>query len=411
MRRGVIALVVALALVAAACGDDDSDTTAKANTSTSAVSKGGGASTYDVSVDHKTDGFNLAATAYFPNKLTVHAGDTVDFKSVFTGEPHTVTFGTLVDAGLPKALAAGPDATDEPAELKKLPALLPEGPGDANQMAANPCFLATGDPPADAACPKVAQPAFDGTQVVYNSGFLPDGADFEVKLADDIKPGTYNFFCLLHREGMTGQVTVVADGAKAQTPDEVAKAGKDRVDEITGKLANAASALEKGTLPPFVTAAKPGEVVAGGGDPSVEEALIAEFGPKETKIPVGGAVTWTIIGPHTISFNAPEDVASSILVKGGDGAYHANEKAAAPSGNWPPQPPDQGGPPPSDNAPPPPPKVIDGGSFDGTGFHSTGLYLSFPPALTAFKVTFTKAGTYKYKCLIHPDMEGTVTVG
>jgi plastocyanin len=55
--------------------------------------------------------------------------------------------------------------------------------------------------------------------------------------------------------------------------------------------------------------------------------------------------------------------------------------------------------------------VTDGGSFDGTGFRSTGLVLSFPPSLLGYKMTFTKAGTYGYVCLIHPGMTGSVVVG
>ena len=70
-----------------------------------------------------------------------------------------------------------------------------------------------------------------------------------------------------------------------------------------------------------------------------------------------------------------------------------------------PQPP---GPPPNG---PPTVKVTDAGSWDGTGFHNTGLVLSFPPQLGAYKLTFTKPGTYQYKCLIHVDMLGTVKVG
>ena len=44
--------------------------------------------------------FNLEATAYFPDKLTVHPGDTVAFHSNFRGEPHTVTFGAMINRGL-----------------------------------------------------------------------------------------------------------------------------------------------------------------------------------------------------------------------------------------------------------------------------------------------------------------------
>ena len=53
---------------------------------------------------------------------------------------------------------------------------------------------------------------------------------------------------------------------------------------------------------------------------------------------------------------------------------------------------------------------LNGGSFDGTSFKSTGVVQSFPPALVAPSITFTKAGTYTYVCLIHPKMGGVVQV-
>jgi len=40
--------------------------------------------------------------------------------------------------------------------------------------------------------------------------FLGDGDTFSLKLADDIAPGTYSYFCTLHRGGMTGKVVVKA---------------------------------------------------------------------------------------------------------------------------------------------------------------------------------------------------------
>ena len=402
MKRIVIAMVAAIALLGAACGNDSDGGGESAGT--------GGAEKYTVRVDAKTTEFKLGTIAYFPSELKVTPGSTVDFESVFTGEPHTVTFGTLVDAGLKAAQAAGEDAEEEPAELQKLPPLLPDGPGDANQMAANPCFVESGDPPTDKACPKVEQPEFTGKQSVYNSGFLPEGANFEVKLADDIAPGTYSFFCLLHRGGMTGAVTVVGDEAQAQTPAEVKGAGDKRLADMVSKVKPVADQAAEGNFPPFVTS-KAGQVLAGGASPDVEEALLTSFGPDEVSVPTGGSVTWVVVGPHTVSFNAPEDLASSALIKGPDGAWHANEKAFVPEGGPGQPPPDENAAPPDENAPPPPPAIVDGGRYDGSGFRSSGIFLSFPPALSGYKLTFTKAGTYEYKCVIHPEMEGTVKVG
>jgi hypothetical protein len=56
------------------------------------------------------------------------------------------------------------------------------------------------------------------------------------------------------------------------------------------------------------------------------------------------------------------------------------------------------------------PYLLDGGAYDGTGFKSTGLVGSIPPAVVSYKLTFTKAGTYHFQCLFHQDMKGTIRV-
>ena len=56
-------------------------------------------------------------------------------------------------------------------------------------------------------------------------------------------------------------------------------------------------------------------------------------------------------------------------------------------------------------------KTVDGGSYDGTAFKSTGFVESDPSSqLVAYTLTFTKAGTYSYVCLVHPNMGGVVQV-
>lgn len=55
-----------------------------------------------------------------------------------------------------------------------------------------------------------------------------------------------------------------------------------------------------------------------------------------------------------------------------------------------------------------PPALKPAGSdtFDGTGFHNSGI---LTPGKT-YSLTFTKPGIYKYQCGIHPDMTGAVVV-
>jgi len=186
---------------ASACGKDNKK-------SKQQVVEGGhrGGGDKNSHVDGQTDKFNSAFLAYFPNEVQVRPGDTVDFKEIWTGEPHSVTMGTLVEAGLSAAKAAPPNGPPGPG-FASLPVMLPEGPGDANQTAAQPCFLDSEKPPTDATkgVPQGAAAAFNGRQSYYNSGFLPEGKTFSVKLADDVSPGAYHYYCNLHGADMSGR--------------------------------------------------------------------------------------------------------------------------------------------------------------------------------------------------------------
>jgi plastocyanin len=380
--------VAAHALIASACGSDKKDNDSGASSN--------GPNTVTVNVDAKSDtsanGFASAFTQYFPADVTLHPGDSVKFVEQWTGEPHTVSFGTLVTAGLAAADAL-PPGSPQPAELLKVPDVFPPAQGDAVQTSGQPCFLATGDLPANgAACAKVTpEPAFTGTETYFNSGFLPEGATWTMKLADTIAPGTYRYMCAIHRNAMQGKVTVVAKTATAQTAAQVASKGASETSAAIAKMKTLFNGFSKLTAD---TAA------AGGVSPDVPAGVIAEFGPKTLTIKTNSTVTWDVAGPHTISFNAPESAVGA-MTKAPDGSVHLNPPALGPAGGG------TGG----ALAPPAKPTVLDGGKWDGTGFYSSGTLLGFgPPGILKYKLTFTKAGTYQYRCLFHPDMQGTVNV-
>jgi len=406
--RMFVAVLAVLGLVAAGCGDDDDDGADAADTTTTTVAEDEGddeGEPITIGIDGKSDDVNMFAFRYFPDKVQAHAGDTLVYESRFTGEPHSITFGTSISevielvnsVPLEVQQSDGPPPPEYEETFARvdeifgsLPAMLPEGPGDANQISVNPCFIATGDIPTDSTQPcEVREPEpFTGTETFFNSGFLPDGETFEMQLADDIEPGSYVGFCILHFIEMTSEIEVVADDVEIADAATVAEQGQEELDAIGAALAEAVAGAES----------TPGTVQSGIGSEATAPtlALAAVFAPADAAIAVGESVTWNLAGPHTISFNAPES-ARVLMIQDGEGLWHLSEEAVAPAGYEPPPPPE--------GEPEGPPPTVDGGTFDGTGFRNSGILFDQP-----FTLVFSSPGSYEYICTIHPEMEGTVSV-
>jgi plastocyanin len=404
-----LCLALAVLLGGASCGDSGKSKESGVASPTTAAAAG--PAEYTIDLEGRTDAFTGEFGAFFPNTWSARPGDTVTFNLAFaSGVPHTVTLGALVDKAVTKLEQLGPQASifamENSTEMLNLPDVFPHknptgGPPDANQSAGQPCFLATGVPPLSLtgsapACPKATQPAFDGTQAFYNSGLLSkEGDKFSVKLADSTKPGTYAVMCLIHRATMTAKLTVADKGTTIPTPGDVTAAGKKQFDMVVSTLTPVAQAAQK----------LPAEKAAlGSGDPAhYPDLVIAEFGPKSLSIPVGGTVTWNQFSFHTLALGASEsDV--GLLGTAPDGSVHL-QKSAEPVG-FPvplsllefPQP---------ENGKP----VTIKYTYPGSGFANSGVLGSLPPVFISFQVKFPKAGTYAYRCLIHPDMKGEVKVG
>ena len=138
---------------------------------------------------------------------------------------------------------------------------------------------------------------------------------------------------------------------------------------------------------------------------------------------MGEKVTWKVIGGHTISFgDVPSYDAQFRMAE--DGTVSLNPSHYEPQGGWPGMPEhedegdegppgeegsSEGGPPSEEDDGPPPEVSLDAGTWDGDGFVSSGVVFGEGSPLL-YSVTFSKAGTYDYACLIHPRMVGKVTV-
>ena len=269
----------------------------------------GGAQTFTVNVDGKNPRANEAFLAYYPSTIKVHPGDSVVFHMVGNGEPHTVTLGTLVDpavAAYERLTPAQKQGTPPKSFLAldaRVPQLLPQGPGDAVQASANPCYVASGAPPKKSACAKASGPAFDGSQSFVNSGWLDSKAKWTLHVSGSTAPGTYHFMCLLHREGMSGNLDVVPSSTSVPSPQAQYAAGQKKLASDEKTLQSALVALRQGK-PPIPGLELPGKnvVLAGSGNPaSTVEAAITEFGKSKISIPVGGSVIWYLIGPHSVT--------------------------------------------------------------------------------------------------------------
>jgi plastocyanin len=119
------------------------------------------------------------------------------------------------------------------------------------------------------------------------------------------------------------------------------------------------------------------EVGAGMNDPDDAQIAVLQFMPAKITVEVGKPVTWTWNGaePHSVTFLAP---GQELPDPGSDDSVFA----------------------------PTPPK----GPIDGSAFVNSGLQPLGPAAPPPFELSFSKAGTFEYHCVIHPQMVGEVTV-
>ncbi len=357
-----------------------------------------GPQTRTVQMDGTSSAFHATFMAYFPKSVVVHPGDTVAFHSNWTGEPHSVTIGGLVEKGLAAVAHANPNGPPPPA-FAALPMMLPQGPGDAVQAGARPCYLKTGAPPRNpaTACPQVSQPAFAGSEPYYSSGWIKPKETWKVHLSSTIKPGTYRYYCDLHGPDMSGSIVVVPRSKAIPSQSKVEAKGRSELQALVKNASPAYSAAKAGHDPVHGN-------LAGVASMNEQHVGINEFVPAMLHAKVGSPVSWTFLGAHTITLGGPEKD-KPLLMSAPDGSVHIQKSVVAPAGG-------PGAPPPPSGPPParPKPTVVHGGSYTGSGLHSTGLVLSFPPQLTSYTLTFTKPGTYSFDCLIHPHMEGKVVV-
>jgi len=192
---------------------------------------------------------------------------------------------------------------------------------------------------------------YDGTGMVH-SALMADGQTYSLTFT---KAGTYHYYCLMHYPYMSGTVVVSPQPA---TPRYIIQAGYHDL----------------------------------GVDSAADQFYDANFGPTALTIRAGDTVTWMLntAVPHTISLG-PSAMLKQLLARqvlpvkgtGGQMMLALNPMIVAPSG---------------------------GPTYDGAGFHNSGLLFPRPGQTVTYAVTFTKPGTYYYACLIHRGMDGYIHV-
>lgn len=320
------------------------------------------------------------AIRFYPENITINAGDSINWKHNSGVEPHTVT---LLGA-------------DNKAPQTFIP---PTGPGP------------NGGPPKIEINPMVGLPSggntYDGSTYV-NSGIIsadtPGPKEYKLTFS---KAGTYKFLCMIHAGqlpdgtlvGMVGSITVqAAGGTLPKTPAQVEA-------EAASMIAadEAAAMAEEPMAKESSVSSKPGpngtmiHHVNTGYQLAVGElgAILdyERFSPEEIAISVGDTVEWSSPTPHSFHDVIFGDEPEAILIEpqtAGPPKMFVNPAVAFPMG----------------------PNV-----HDGTGVYGSGDMIGpedqpRPGTVTSYSLTFSQPGRFEYICAYHyaNGMDGTVTV-
>lgn len=119
-----------------------------------------------------------------------------------------------------------------------------------------------------------------------------------------------------------------------------------------------------------------------GGESDDHAIQVQAFLPTSITIDEGDTINWTMNAAfvHTVTFLSGGPVPPEPIPSGEDGLLMLNPENAFP---------------------------VAGPTYDGTGFVNSGI---IDTEGNSWSLTFTKAGTYDYVCVLHPGMAGQVVV-
>lgn len=294
----------------------------------------------------------MQALRFLPEGITIHVGDSVTWQ-LNAKEEHTIYF-----------TAGGSDPMFE--------VVGPDGRHYANPAV----FFASS-----------AQP-YDGNGP-FGGGVLE--ADRKTFTLTFTKPGAYEYHCEFH-PGMKGKITVLP----ADQPLPKTQADYEQIAQAEAAQAlDAAKNLERQMSQPAVNSRPDGTqeyVLEMLGD-SKTMATVLRFLPSSLHIRVGDTVTWRMpdyTELHTVTFldrgQKEPDVATAEPQPNGPPKLLINAQVEKPAG---------------------------GKIYEGQGYFNSGYMMRLegqPPA--TYSLTFTKPGTYEYRCLIHDEfgMKATIVV-
>jgi plastocyanin len=314
----------------------------------------GGNATGDV------DGYSLKT-------VTVHVGDKVRWK---INGFHSVTFPKKGSGALPFVI---PDASAKYSGVNDA-AGAPFWFNGQTQLDLNPL----------AALPQGGKTE-NGSQVTGSGVPTGNAKPYTLKFT---KAGTYTYYCVVH-PGMKAKVKVVPKGKR------IPSTRKDRKTAAKRFAAEVKAAKKQLKFKP------PANTVQGGNDKG--DVVQLRFFPQSIHVPVGGSLSLQVKSlpeAHTFTFGPSayvQDLASKFVTPVPNGAgpptLAYNGQIAFPSD-------------------PPPTLPPYDGTAHGNGFFNTGVLDGDPntPNPSSAKVTFSKAGTYSFICLLHPFMHGQVIV-
>ena len=301
--------------------------------------------------------------SFYPKRIAIRAGDKVSFKIagfhnvLFAPKGETPPALFVPDPGTP--VTGAKDAAGADFWFNGLPSILP-----------NPSVLGPS-----------GGTVVDGSKIV-GSG-IPMGAPkpFVVKFP---KQGKYTALCSIH-PGMKATIVVKGKGADVASKKQIAKrvaAQKKAAEKLAKKLV-AGDGVPKGNV-----------VVAGNDRNNI--ATLAFF-PGMKTVKTGESVEFRLSKNtteiHNVAF-APEDYAKALAQTflGPAGLDPGTAYPSQPFGTQ---------------------LVVGDGTVHGNGYVNTGVLdpEAATPQPDKTTVTFSKAGTYAYYCIVHgAEMKGTIKV-